>query len=91
MGHAEKEKINFQSNSREYYNEPFTMAELVSAIHMAKDSSPGEDGVHYQMLKHLESESLRFLLDVYNQIWLRQKFPGTWRKAIVIAILKPGK
>ena len=88
---AEKEHLNFQSDSSDPYNEPFSRMELADAIHRAKDSSPGGDGIHYQMLKHLGSDSLDFLLDVYNQIWLRQRFPSTWRRAIIVAILKPGK
>ena len=51
-GQTEKRHLNFQSNSREPYNEPFTRMELATAIRAAKDSSPGEDRVHYQILKH---------------------------------------
>ena len=88
---SERKRINFQNESNESYNDPFTKMELRTAIHSAKDTSPGEDRVHYQMLKHLGEDTLEFLLEMYNYIWQRNQFPLKWRKAIVIAIAKPGK
>ena len=43
----EKQTLNFVSNNAEDYNLPFTMSELVDALHSASDSSPGPDNIHY--------------------------------------------
>ncbi len=40
---TEKTKLNFSSNNKEDYNQPFSKAELESAISKSQDSSPGPD------------------------------------------------
>ena len=65
---AEKTKLNFSSNNREDYNQPFSKAELDSAISKSHDSSPGPDDIHYQLIKHLSADSLQSLLVVFNLI-----------------------
>ncbi len=50
---AEKTKLNFSSNNIEDYNEPFSKAEMDSAISKSHGSSPGPDDIYYQVIKHL--------------------------------------
>ena len=87
----ESRKLNFYSNNNEYYNNNLTTSELIQSIELSKDTSPGPDSIHYQMLKHLPSESLTLLLNLYNNIWNGGVFPDMWQKATVIPLVKPGK
>ena len=87
----EKKKLNFNSSNSEHYNKLFTFKELKSALNKAHDSSPGQDKIHYQFLKHLPSTSLSVLLDIFNDIWQSGVFPLSWWEALVIPIPKPGK
>jgi exonuclease III len=88
---AEKKKLNFNSNNAECYNEYFTLHELQNALHRSNDTSPGDDTVHYQLLKHMPEETLGLLLDIFNFIWVHHLFPKAWKTAIIIPIPKPGK
>ena len=67
------------------------MHELKQAIKISRDTSPGIDTVHYQLLKHLTEDSLLLLLYIFNHIWLTQDFPTSWKTAIIIPVPKPGK
>ena len=73
------------------YNDVFTLHELKHAIKVSRDTSPGIDTVHYQLLKHLPEDSLLLLLYIFNHIWLTQDFPTSWKTAIIIPVPKPGK
>ncbi|GBM13232.1 hypothetical protein AVEN_259138-1 [Araneus ventricosus] len=64
---------------------------LETALSRAHDTSPGPDGIAYDMLRHLNTTSLSHLLFLFNRIWSEQKYPSQWHDAIVIPILKPGK
>ncbi|GFY02461.1 probable RNA-directed DNA polymerase from transposon X-element [Trichonephila clavipes] len=43
------------------------------------------------MLRHLNPNSLANILFLFNRVWKEHCFPSSWREAIVIPILKPGK
>ncbi|GBO04665.1 hypothetical protein AVEN_44500-1 [Araneus ventricosus] len=64
---------------------------LETALSRAHDTSPGPDGIAYDMLRNLNTTSLSHLLFLFNRIWSEQKYPSQWHDAIVIPILKPGK
>jgi hypothetical protein len=66
------------------------MDELL-AIGRSRNTSPGPDGIHNQMLSHLSPSAKEFLLSLFNRIWEEHCFPSSWREGIVIPILKPGK
>ena len=51
----------------------------------------GPDEIHYQMLNHLQENSLETLLNIFNTIWTTGKFPEDWTYATIIPIPKPGK
>ena len=48
-----KKLIDFDTNIHYSYNDVFTLYELKQAIKISRDTSPGIDTVHYQLLKHL--------------------------------------
>ena len=88
---SEKNTLNFKSNFSHQYNKKLKMKELLSSIKKAKNTSPGPDQIHYQLLKHLPFSCLQILLNILNFIWDGGDFPPEWSDAIVIAIPKPGK
>ena len=51
---------------------PFTERELKSAMNQQKNTIPGEDFIHPQMIKRLPPETLMHLLDIYKY--------GKWEK-----------
>ena len=88
---AEKKHLNFRSNNAESYNAPFTLQELTDSLKQAKNTAPGPDEIHYELLKHLPEESRKVLLDIFNKIWTEGVFPDAWREATIIPLPKPGK
>lgn len=88
---AEKKRINVTRNNSETYNLPFTSYELERALDISHKTSPGPDGVHYDMLSHLRPSSKDTLLSFFNRIWVEGTLPSAWKLATVIPILKPGK
>lgn len=87
----EKTKLNFTSNNNEKYNLPFTITELHESLQKSNDTAVGPDDIHYQLLKHLPTNSLITLLDIFNLIWKNGTFPKCWTEATIIPIPKPGK
>ncbi|GFX38829.1 probable RNA-directed DNA polymerase from transposon X-element [Trichonephila clavipes] len=88
---AERTPINFFTRSFFPYNCDFTLTELKQALLQAHNTSPGPDGITYTMLRHLHPNSLANILFLFNRVWQEHCFPSSWREAIVIPILKPGK
>ncbi|GBM61297.1 hypothetical protein AVEN_9571-1 [Araneus ventricosus] len=83
--------LRFTARSTLPYNSEFRMFELETALSQEHDTSPGPDGITYNMLRHLNTTSLSHLLFLFNRIWTEQKYPSQWHECIVIPILKPGK
>ncbi|GFX83937.1 putative RNA-directed DNA polymerase from transposon X-element [Trichonephila clavipes] len=87
----ERTPINFRCRKPLPYNCAFDMFELKMALSSAHNTSPGPDGISYELLRHLNEDSLVNLLYLFNRIWREQVYPTPWQEAIVIPILKPGK
>ncbi|GFX07162.1 probable RNA-directed DNA polymerase from transposon X-element [Trichonephila clavipes] len=87
----ERTPINFRCRQPLPYNCDFDMFELKRALSSAHNTSPGPDGISYELLRHLKEDSLVSLLYLFNRIWREQVYPTQWQEAIVIPILKPGK
>ena len=88
---TETEELNFETDTNENYNLPFTIAELENSLKNAHDSAAGADKVHYQLLKHLPCISLQTLLNIFNRIWEQGTFPESLTKATISLIPKPNK
>ncbi|GBO16986.1 putative RNA-directed DNA polymerase from transposon X-element [Araneus ventricosus] len=86
-----KRRIDFNTLTSLAYNVDFSLHELRRAIRSSHPTTPGPDGIHYDMLKNLSIKSLGLLLILFNRIWNEHVFPMAWNRAIVIPILKPGK
>jgi len=78
---AERQTLKFKSNSTEKDNTPFSMDELLDSLSKSSDTAVGQDDIHYQMLKHLPSWVLHYLLNTLNNIWLTGYFPASWRQS----------
>ncbi|GFY21435.1 RNA-directed DNA polymerase from mobile element jockey [Trichonephila clavipes] len=87
----ERTPINFRCRQPLPYNCDFDMFELKRALSSAHNTSPGPDEISYELLRHLNEDSLVGLLYLFNRIWREQVYPTPWQEAIVIPILKPGK
>jgi ribonuclease HI len=87
----EKQPINFDDDVPQIYNRPFSIRELQYALTHSNNTAPGEDGIHYQMLKHLPESAKIYLLAIFNKYFKESYFPKIWASAIVIPVPKPGK
>ncbi|GFV11563.1 probable RNA-directed DNA polymerase from transposon X-element [Trichonephila clavipes] len=87
----ERTPISFRCRQPLPYNCDFDMFELKRALSSAHNTSPGPDGISYELLRHLNEDSLVSLLYLFNRIWREQVYPTQWQEAIVIPILRPGK
>ena len=83
--------VDFSTVEHTAYNEPFTMAELRSAIGALRDVSEGPDAIHNSMLRRLPTIAEEALLAMFNSLWETGVFPDVWREATVVPILKPGR
>ena len=83
--------MKFSPDSSEAYNEKFSLCELKDALSSTEDSSPGEDGILYAMIRQLPSEAKEFLLKIINKIWETGILPRSWKISIIIPVQKPLK
>ena len=71
---------------------PFTIRDLGDAISLLKNGkAPGLDNIHHEMIKFFGPTTRFWLLDMLNDCLKQQQIPNVWRKAKVVALLKPGK
>ena len=74
-----------------HYNKPFTIKDLDSVLNKTNDTSPGEDGVTYQMIRNMPEHAKEHVVQMFNKYFRDSYFPEQWKKAIIIPIPKPGK
>ena len=80
----EKHKIDFKTNKNLRYNKRFMMRDLERSL--KKSNNSGLDQIHYEILRHLQIETLHILLDIKNETWKSDTFPELWREALIISI-----
>ena len=73
------------------YNDLFSLHELQQAVKMLNMSAPGHDMVHNAMLRHLPADYEEWLLKILNYSYEHGELPSSWKQAIILPILKPGK
>ena len=70
----------------------FSDEELDAAIDCLKNSkAAGLDDIRTEQIKHFGPTARKWLLSLFNSCVTLSQLPKIWRKARVIAILKPGK
>ena len=88
-----KTKLDHSKNSEDPgYTRPFTMEELINAISSLKPGKAiGLDDIATEQIKYFGPEAKKWLLQLYNHCLKTHELPKIWKKAHVIALLKPGK
>ncbi|CAG5109312.1 Similar to RTase: Probable RNA-directed DNA polymerase from transposon BS (Drosophila melanogaster) [Cotesia congregata] len=72
-----------------FLDQPFLLEELEVAIDKGNtNSSPGIDGIDYQIIKRFPEKLRKLLLALYNEIFLTGTFPNEWREHLVYFIPK---
>ena len=70
----------------------FTAEELDDAIKLLKaGKASGLDGITTEMINHFGTQTRAWLLNLMNECATACNIPKSWRKARVVALLKPGK
>lgn len=88
-----KEHFNRDMNhENNYLGTPFSMTELEAGIKMMKPNrAAGVDDLRAEQVKKFGPQTLHWLLNLFNACVTQLKIPKEWRKARVVALLKPGK
>ena len=82
-------KVTFDNT--ESYNQPFILAKLQNSISKSYNSTSGPDETYYTLLKELSTISLKYLPNIYNNIWISGNIPTLWKQAKTISSLKKQK
>ena len=79
---------NCQNN--EFLENHFTFVEFNIALNAKKNvnSSPGMDGIDFEILSELPIKFKLLLLDIFNQMYENNSFPTEWKKSYVHFIPK---
>lgn len=72
-------------------DEAFTFQELLNVLGSVKDSTPGHDGITYSFISKAGEPFQKYLLDLYNCILLLGYPPPSWKRQLIMPILKPSK
>ena len=87
----EKRVINFDNKQEFSYNSPITALEFNRMLTTAKNSSPGEDRISYNMIRKSHSSCQSFLMKIMNKILSSGVYPSSWKTSTVLSFPKPGK
>ena len=87
----ESNQLNFTTNEEKEYNIEISANEVQTALSQCRNTSPGPDKIHYEMLRHLSDSACDFLLRLYNKIWFERAFPVQWGRAFILPFVKKDK
>lgn len=89
-----KELKILKKNSREQQDlsKPFTVTETILALQGIRNGkAPGLDNIHPEFLTHCGPKTKEWLTTFYSHILQSRVLPKEFKRAKIIAILKPGK
>ena len=73
----------------EFLDKPFSLIEFNAALNSCKkSSSPGMDGITYQILAQLPFRYKLILLDILNEVYCTSDFPTAWLNTFIHFISK---
>lgn len=81
--------IHSSPSQNTYFTSPGTLQYLINKL--PKRKAPGEDSITNTALKNYPTKVLLFLTKIINGCLRTGYFPDSWKRAIIIAIPKPGK
>jgi ribonuclease HI len=87
-------KFEVQNQSAERFPwlaQTINISELNAALDICNNTSPGEDGIKFSLLKNLPGQAKLFLLQIFNEIMDSGEVPLPWHRTKIVPILKPGK
>ena len=88
---AEELRPSFRSSGSSA-SDQITREEIESNLRSTKkDSSPGEDGISYQMITHGGAKLISLLLILFNGILNSGHFPDSWKEVKIKMLAKAGK
>lgn len=96
-GKSRKRGKKTKLNRKKYIEDPaftrqLTMEELEGGISILKPGKAiGLDNIATEQIKHFGHKAKTWLLQLYNECLTTHKLPNIWKKAHIIALLKPGK
>lgn len=61
---------------------------MKEALFSTESTSPGEDSIIYEMLKHLPETAKNFLLKIINKIWDTGILSESWKISSIIPAKK---
>lgn len=61
------------------------------ALKNCKGSFAGIDNIHYEFVQKMQKKNKGTMLKMFNNIWLNDQFPNSWKTAMIIPIHKQGK
>lgn len=95
LPHALREKLPlgpYGSQISAHCHEDLSLHELRNALQRTKRrSTPGADGITYQMMRNLDSPEQECLLSAFNIVWHSGVLPIFWLLALVVPFLKREK
>lgn len=65
-------------------NSLICMNEITTVLRLCKKTSPGPDGIPSILIKHLPTQGLELLLEIYNYMFRNNIFPDAWKLATII-------
>ena len=83
--------LDFSSDNTEPYNKLFTITDLEYNLAKVRNTTPGKDSIHYQMIKHMPEDAKNHLCNLFNKFFKESFFPEQRRSAMSIPVSKPGK
>lgn len=75
-----------------HLNKEFVATELNRAIdQLRKNTAPGDDRIAYEFFQQMPPSGRRAVLFLFNAVWSTGRLPKSWKHAVILPILKPGK
>lgn len=87
----EKTIANMTNRPRKESQDIFSFLQIKETIKSKKNTSPGLDGISYEILKQLPDQYIYCITKCFNTIWKQQQIPQAWKSVKIIPIHKQGK
>lgn len=87
-----KNRLRRYAREEDEFGREFLMGELEGALEQLNEwRKGGDDGVETAMLKRMGEGAKKMWLRIFNISWAEGRCAGSWKKVVIIPILKMGK